>query len=644
MSGNYDRILEPVQFGSLTLKNRVIMLPMHDHMATPEGFFSDRQIAYFKARAEGGTALILTGATAVSEDYAEPGEGWNSVASDAAIPSMKKLADEIHAVGGKIAIQLTAGLGRNGGDNKPGEPPVSASANQAFGAPGVTCLALTTSEVKTIVRRFGEAATRCVKADIDAVDIHGHTGYLIDQFLSPQWNTRTDEYGGSAENRARFACEIISEIKRVAPDLPVRFRLSLSQRFPDGRTTEDGLELARYIEAAGLDVFLADDGCYEAMDYVFPPYYLGDGCMVPAARTLKDSVSIPVVACGNLDPDTAAEVLEGGDADIIGVGRGLIADPQWVDKLAKGRRNSIRPCIRCNATCVGNVLQGEHLACAVNPEAGFELEREIQKAPSSTTVTIVGAGPAGLEAARVASSKGNTVDIYDSADRVGGVLLPAATAVFKKKLHRMIDWWEGEIAALPVTVHLGYRVTADDPIIGQAANLIVATGSDPIVPPSIPGIDGPNVTGVIEAHEGARLGHRVVVAGGGLSGADLALELAQAGHAVTIVEMMDSIARDMLPTNQITLLRELAAADVEILTGHKVTEIHPDGVVVIGPHEVPKTLLADTVVTAFGVKAADELGTELKRHGVPYTAIGDCTQPAKVGEAINAGYAAALAI
>ncbi len=643
MDSAYHHILEPLSVGPLELANRVIMVPMDTGMSQGAQPYSDREIAYFTERAAGGTALVITGATYVTDEFEKPGSTFSAIGTDDVLPVLSRFADSIHSVGGKLGFQLTAGLGRNANPAELDKTPVSASAVPSFYDPSLICRALETDEVKLLVRRMAEAAARVEKAGGDAVDIHGHTGYLIDQFLSSQWNHRTDEYGGSLENRCRFAVEIIRAIKEAAPGLAVSFRLSVDQRFPGGRTTEESVEIAKILADAGLDMMFVDDGSYEAMDYVFPPYYLGDGCMAPSARAVKEVVSIPVLACGNLDPDTAESVLASGGADLVGVGRGLIADPQWVAKLAQGKREDIRPCIRCNAMCIGAILTGGHVTCAVNPEAGFELERHITPAAEPRKVVIVGGGPAGLEAARVAALEGHAADLYERAERVGGVLLPAATPDFKRELHRMIDWWEGQLDGLPVTIHLNHPVTADDPALADADKVIIATGSTPLVPGSIPGIDGPNVVGVIEAHQGADLGKRVVVAGGGLSGADLALELAQAGHEVSIVEMANDIARDMLPINRLTLLRELDKAGIAIYTGYFVTAISPEGVTT--SHQGGEQILpADSVVAAFGVRPDKSLAEELTRRDIAFEEVGDCVRPAKVGEAINGGYLAAMAL
>lgn len=635
----FDRMLSPLTVQGLTLPNRVVLAPMGTEMGLPDGRSTPREAAYYGARARGGTGLVITGINFVQSDLEPIAPGLARADSDEYTKGLADIAAAIHAGGGKAGLQLTPGLGRNNQYyDAMGMEPVSSSDNPYFFDPSRACRPLETDEIALIVQRTGEAARRAYEAGFDVIDLHGHTGYLVDQFMSAVWNRRTDRYGGSAENRARFAVECIQSIKENAPGVVVSFRISVDHLFEGGRTWEETKTLVQSLEAGGLDMILCDNGSYEAMDYVFPPYYLGDNCMASAARQVKEAVSIPVGACGNITPESGEQILARDEADLIVIGRGLIADPDIVVKLKEGRPGDIRPCIRCNQLCTGNAFFGKAIGCAVNPEVGYEAERIISPTDEPKTIAVIGAGPAGLEFARVAGLRGHRVHVYDRADRVGGVLLPAATPEFKRELFRMISWWERQLAAIEnVTIHLGHEINAGDRELDGADVIVAATGSHPFVPASVAGSD--HGVDVLAFHEGAPVGRRVIVCGGGLSGADAALELAQNGHEVTVVEMAEEIARDMLMLNRTSLLRELAAHNVTILTSTTVTTIHPHGVTVAGP-EGTAELEADTVITAFGLTSATELGQAL---GTVLT-VGDCVSPRKVGDAVNDAYELALTV
>ncbi|MFD1505886.1 FAD-dependent oxidoreductase [Georgenia yuyongxinii] len=604
------------------------------------------EAAYYTARAAGGTGLVITGITFVADDFDPIAPGLARIDGDQYVPGLRAIADAVHEAGGLFSVQLTGGLGRNNQYCATlGMEPRSASDNTWFFDPSVISRPLEVAEIQLLVRRFGEAAARVKEAGADAIDIHGHTGYLIDQFMSACWNRRTDEYGGSVENRCRFVREIIAAIKSNAPGLPVSFRISVDHKFDGGRTWDETQYIVKELERAGIDLIIADDGSYEAMDYVFPPYYLGDDCMVTAAERIRAVVDVPVAACGNITPENGEKILARGGADMIGIGRGLIADPDIVNKLRAGRAASVRPCIRCNQLCTGNAFLGKPLGCAVNPEVGYEGKRILTTAADPKRVVIVGAGPAGLEAARVAGARGHDVRVYERENHIGGVLLPAATPDFKRELRKMIDWWDAELAELPgVEVKLGYEIRPDSAELQDADVVLVATGSHPLAPASIPGIE--KAVEVIDGHTGAPLGKRVVVCGGGLSGADFALEIAEQGHEVTIVEMAEDIARDMFSINKVSLDRSLAEAGVRVLTGTRVTAITDSGVDADGP-DGSVSLEADTVVAAFGVRPARELVEALTaRDDVTdrVYAMGDCVDPRKVGDAINEGYELAYSI
>ena len=640
----FTHLLEPITIGNVTLDNRLLLTPMGTELGTVDGYSTPAEAAYYAARAAGGTGLVITGINFVSGTFDPIAPGLARLDTDEHTAGIKAIADAVHAAGGKFSTQFTMGLGRNNQYCATlGMEPRSASDNTWFFDPNVICKPLEKDEIAQIVADTGEAARRAYEAGVDMIDLHGHTGYLVDQFMSEVWNRRTDEYGGSVENRCRFPAELVAAVKKNAPGIPVSFRISVNHRFEGGRTAADTIPIVQELEKAGIDLLICDDGSYEAMDYVFPPYYLGDDCMVNAAEEMKPHVSIPVAACGNITPANGEAILARGGADMIGIGRGLIADPEIINKVKAGRADRVRPCIRCNQLCTGNAFNGKAIGCAVNPEVAHEFEWKITATDTPKSIAIVGAGPAGLEAARVAGLRGHKVDVYEKADRLGGVLFPAATPEFKRELRKMIDWWEGELAPLDnVTVHLNHEISAESPELAEADEIIVAAGSVPLTPP-IPGIDKPIVMEVIDAHTGGEPGNRVVVCGGGLSGSDLALELAEDGHQVTLVEMEDEIARDMLFLNRVSLLRSLAANNVEILTGHKVVEVVDNGVVVESA-EGKRTIEADTVVSAFGVKPATALTDALAGYGDKVHPVGDCVDPRKVGDAINDAYVLAYSI
>lgn len=644
MREHFERLLSPGQWGPMEVRNRLVMPPMGTGMSEPDGSFSAMEIEYYAERAHGGTGLVMTGIVGVDDDLDPLTPGLPRATSDDHVPAMQRLAEAVHAGGAKLAVQLTAGVGRNAFVADPDAPPPSASAVPAFADPSVDCRPVTTEELARLVERFAAAARRAVEAGVDAIDLHGHTGYLIDQFMSEVWNHRDDAYGGDFEGRMRLPVEIVHAVREaVGADVPVSFRLSMAHGFDGGRTLEDGQAIARRLVEAGIDVLEPDLGSYEAMDYVFPPYYLGDAPMVSAAEAARQVVDVPVVAVGNLTPEGAEAVLADGVADFAAIGRGLIADPAWGEKLAAGARERLRPCIRCNQMCIGGHLIGSHTGCAVNPPVGRLGDASAAPASASRRVLVVGGGPAGLEAARVAATRGHEVTLCERDEALGGVIRPASRPEFKRELGALVDWWVTELDALGVDVRLGSQITIDSPELDWADAVIVATGSRPLRL-DIPGIDGDHVTAVLAFHERSEpVAGDVVVAGGGLSGCDAALEAAADGARVTIVEMEDDIARDMIPINRITLLGKLAQQGVAVRTGHRLEAIEPGRVLATDKDGQVVKIPADRVIDALGVRPHDTLARTLDdRHRV--VTVGDCVEPRKVGEAVHAGFDAAATL
>ena len=508
------------------------------------------------------------------------------------------------------------------------------------------CRALSTEEIKDIMKDWAQVALFAKKAGFDAIEIHGHAGYLIDQFLSPIWNKRTDEYGGSFENRARFAVETVQTIREaVGPDMPILFRIALDHRFEGGRTIEDSMPLIELLEKAGVDALDIDAGAYETMDFIFPPSYLGDACMGYVCEEARKHVSIPLLNAGSHTPETALELVNSGNCDFVMFGRQTIADPEFPKKLMENRREDIRPCLLCNEECIGRVFnRTTQISCTVNPQVCMEKYFQIEKTSSPQNIIVIGAGPGGLEAARVAALKGHHVTVYDKGETLGGTFGVIATGPFKKRIRDLITWYGVQLNKLNVQVNLNTEINVEDPILEAADKIFVATGAVPYVP-NIPGVESPHVLGVVGAHKNGVQGEKIVVCGGGMSGCDTALELALEGKQVTIIEMLSECARDVMVINKISLMRQLAENNVTLLTDSKVVSIDETGVTIEKKDGTVELVPADTVITAFGQKPSTDFPDAVrKQYNIKTTVIGDAEKVSKAANAIHTGFYAAMAV
>lgn len=398
-----------------------------------------------------------------------------------------------------------------------------------------------------------EFSARIVKtADIDAVEIHGHQGYLLDEFMTSLWNKRTDKYGGDLEGRLTLAYEIIEAVRRGAgADFPIIFRYPITHYLEGARDIEEGLEIARRLEAAGVAALSINGGCYETYNQTQPPTTQPRGCWVELAEMTKKVVDIPVIVSGKLGyPELAENVLREGKADFISLGRQLLADADWPKKAKEGRSEDIRPCLGCHKGCIARVRQGKHIGCAVNPAVGLERELVISPAENTKNVLVIGGGPGGMEAARVAALRGHDVTLWEKNNALGGNLIPASIPAFKDDYRILIDYLSTQMKKLGVSIELNKEASAEGVQRMKPDCVFVAAGAEPVIP-KISGIEkglktGKVVTAIDSLLDELKVDEPTVIIGGGLVGCETALYLAQEqGRSVTVVEVLDSVALDM---------------------------------------------------------------------------------------------------
>ncbi|MHB1004902.1 MAG: oxidoreductase [Chloroflexota bacterium] len=638
----YPNLFSPIKIGKLEVKNRIVMCPMGTRFPTAAGYLTEMVADYYLARARGGTGLINFQYTSVTPDGAySPRTAM--LYDDRFIPGMRDLVDRLHAAGAKVCIQL-AHVGGGGSYAVTGARPKGPSPVGPIG--GETPLELTVPEIEDLLEAFAQAAGRAKAAGFDAVEIHGCHGYLIHQFLTPIRNRRTDEWGGDARRRAHFIVEVARRMRRVlGDDYPLLARVVVDEGLAGGITTEDGKVTARLLEEAGVDALDVTGGAQETGYLSTPPGPLARGVLAPLGEAIKQAVGVPVILVGRIhQPGVAEEIIASGKADMVALGRQMLADPDFAVKAAEGRTDEIRQCLACTSPqCHGRIWTNLPVGCVVNPELGREAQFPMVPAPTKRRVLVVGSGPAGLEAARVAALRGHSVTVVETGEEIGGQLRMGSVPPFKDGIANLVAYYRRQMELRGVEVRTACRASLD---IVRAANpdvTIVATGGRPVCPP-IPGVREHGVMAWDLLAGKARVGKRVALIGGGDVGCEVAEYLAQAGHAVTIVEMLPDIAPGLSAAAKPLLLRRFRDYPVDYILKTKVMAVEA-GALVVERGDVRYRLSGfDDVVVCVGTTSENTLYQELTAAGLDARPVGDCVKARTIFEAVREGFEVAYSL
>jgi 2,4-dienoyl-CoA reductase (NADPH2) len=713
----YEHLLSPTRIGTLALRNRIAMAPMGVELVEADGAVREPTIRYYAERARGGAGLLITENTSAAYPRGANSAHEIAVSHDRYLPGLRALADAVHEHGAKIAIQLafhgkiarldvTQGrpmivpseprfhLDLSGlAEMTPQELAWMAAANTGTGG---KYRAATKADLAQITEDFAGAALRARRAGLDAVEIHGSHGYLFSSFLSPGWNFRDDEYGGRLENRARLLCEVIRACKqRAGADFPIWARIDAHEfGEPGGITLPDAVRTAQLIEAAGADAIHVS--AYAANNlgphFLDAPLPHAENAYVEYAAVVKAAVSVPVIAVGRIEPETADRLIRDGRADLVSFGRKLLADPELPNKLAAGRRAAVRPCVYCY-TCVAQAFFDKPVRCAVNPEAGKEVERTpLVRTPAARRkrVLVAGGGPAGMEAARVAALRGHDVTLVEKSDKLGGTLRFAALAYEPNE--RLLRYYEEAMQSAPIALRTGTEATAA--LVRELApDVVIAAVGARRERPAIPGAEREHVfdgddlrallTGEDAREASAKLslvgrlavragrltsisgdpaklreasraympvGQRVVLVGGGLVGVELAEFLCERGRDVVVLEEGPTLAKEMAHPRRWRALHDLRVHGVRMHTRARVLEIGEKAVrfeiapAQEGAEPQQGEAAADTVILATGLEANPEPAQRLREAGVPVIEVGDATGVGYLEGAIHGGFAAGCAV
>ena len=651
MDQKYEALFTPWKIRDVEIKNRIVLCPMGG--TSLFGWFEltgckfDKEAAkFFLERAKNNVGLIIPGIAPLRDTF------WGKWLwqNPKMFEDLKEFMEEIHKTGAKLFIQLTAGMGRSWAITELIAPlhknkftrailkPILDTSHELAApsplpsrwAPEITTPEMTKKQIHEIIEAFAKTAKLCKDAGVDGVEVHAvHEGYLLDQFTMEWTNKRTDEYGGSFENRYRFPVEVVQAIKAACgEDFPVSLRYSVQSKVKDfcvgavpgeeytevGRNMEESEKAAKYLQDAGYDMLNADNGTYDSWYWAHPPMYMPQNCNLEDVAHIKKFVDIPVVCAGRMEPDVGAQAVAEGRIDGVGIARQFLADPEWITKLIEERLEDIRPCICCHNGCFNFSKSKGHAntqdlkdtmglaRCAINPETMQSTKYHLTKAKKVKKIAVIGGGIGGMESALVCAKRGHKVTLYEKTDELGGVFIAAAAPSFKEKDRELIAWYRREMTKYPIEIKLGTEVT-DIKALG-ADEVIIATGSTPNRIP-VPGIEK-GIQAIDFLRGKQAVGENVTIIGGGLTGCEIAYELYLQGKKPTIVEMLD----DLITTPGICLantsfLRDFFAANnVPVHLQTRLGEIHDDGVTVTDKDGKTFKIAADSVILSTGYRSA----------------------------------------